>query len=165
VSFHMHLRATRTGEVQEDFASLFRFMDTAWEIHAEEFAAGIADSICKDFGHVDDLYTMTADYGEATGAPNTLPIYGGRLVHSATKEEPPFAILDPAEVQKAAEFLQTVSFDERWRIAGAKLSRPYVDWEDKTAAKDIFLDYHNRLRTFYGQAALAGHAIIKAFWY
>jgi hypothetical protein len=55
VSFHLHLRATPIGEVQEDFASLSRFMRASWEAHAEEFAAGIADSICKDFGPVNEL--------------------------------------------------------------------------------------------------------------
>jgi hypothetical protein len=45
------------------------------------------------------------------------------------------------------------------------LSRPYQGWEDETAAKDIFLGYHDRLGIFYGHAALAGHAVIKAFWY
>jgi hypothetical protein len=140
-------------------------MWASWEAYAEEFAAGIAESIEKDFGPVDRLYTMAADHGEAAGVPNTLPIYGGHLVHNAACDDPPFVILDPAEVQKTAEFLQTVSFDELWRTAAAaELARPYLG-EDETTVKDIFLGRHDRLRTFYGRAALAGHAVVKAFWY
>ena len=165
MSFHMHLRATAPKEVPEDSSSLLDFMSAAWETHQDEYAAGIANSICNDFGHVDDLYTMGADHGGATSAANTLPIFGGRHVHSPTKDQPPFIILNSAEVRETAEFLQTVSFDERWQIAGTKLSKPYIGWEDENAARNIFLGYHNDLRTFYRRAALAGHAVIKAFWY
>lgn len=156
MSFHMHLRATASHEVPEDFSSLRDFMWGAWEAHQEEYAAGIADSICKDFGRVDKLYTMGTDQGDATSAAGSLPIFGGRHVHSPTKDQPPFVILNPAEVRGAADFLRTVSFDERWQIAGN-------GWEDED--RDTFLGYHTDLRTFYGRAALAGHAVIKAFWY
>lgn len=165
MSFHMHLRATASNEVPEDFSSLLDFMWAAWEAHQEERAAGIADSVCKDFGHVHELYTMGADHGDATNAANSLPIFGGRHTHSPTKDQPPFVTLNPAEVRGTAEFLRNLSFNERWQIAGTKLSKPYIGWEDENAAKNVFLGYHNDLRTFYGRAALAGHAVIKAFWY
>ncbi|SIN45034.1 DUF1877 family protein [Micromonospora cremea] len=163
MSFHMHLRATTSKEAPQDFSSLLDFMWTAWEEHQQEYTAGIADSIEKDFGHVHELYTMGADQGDATNA--ALPIFGGRHIHSPTKDEPPFVILNPAEVRGVAEFLRTVSFDERWQIVGTELSKPYIGWEDKNAARNVFLGYHNDLRTFYGRAALAGHSVIKAFWY
>jgi hypothetical protein len=167
VSFHMHLRAKASNEIPRDFPSLHAFMWAAWEAHPEEYAAGIADSIEKDFGHVDELYTMGTDQGgDATDAASTLPIFGGRLIYSSpANDQPPFVILNPAETRGTAEFLHTVSFDERWQIAGATLSTPYVGWEDENAARNIFLGYHNDLRTFYERAAQAGHAVIKAFWY
>ena len=165
MSFHLHLRATAFDEVPEDFSSLLDFMGAAWEAHEQEHAAGIAESIQKDFGHVDELYTIGADQDDTANAAGTLPIFGGRHVHSPTKDQPPFAILNPVETRGTAEFLNTVSFDERWQVAGTKLSKPYVDWEDEDAARNIFLGYHNDLRTFYWRAALAGHAVIKAFWY
>ncbi|MEU4714304.1 DUF1877 family protein [Micromonospora purpureochromogenes] len=158
MSFHMHLRATASDEVPEDFSSLLDFMWAAWEAHPEEYAAGIADSIEKDFGHVHEIYTMRADQGDAANAASTLPIFGGRHIHSPTKDQPPFVILNPAEVRGVAEFLRTVSFDERWQIAGA-----YNGWEDEN--RNTFLGYHNDLRTFYERATRAGHAVIKAFWY
>ncbi|MGW3806188.1 DUF1877 family protein [Micromonospora sp. NPDC005113] len=166
MSFHMHLRATASNEVPQDFSSLLDFMWAAWEAHPEEYAAGIADSIEKDFGHVDELYTMGTDHGDATNAASTLPIFGGRQIYSSpAKDQPPFVILSPAETRGTAEFLRIVSFDERWQIAGAKLSKPYVGWKDENAARNIFLGYHNDLRTFYARAAQAGHTVIKAFWY
>ncbi|MGI5521563.1 DUF1877 family protein [Micromonospora sp. CA-259024] len=165
MSFHMHLRATAANEVSEDFSSLHDFMWIAWEDHQQEYAAGIADSIEKDFGHVHELYTMGADHGDATNAASTLPVFGGRHIHSPTKDQPPFVLLNPAEVRGVAEFLRTVSFDERWQTAGTEPSQPYIGWEDKNAAKNIFLGYHNDLRTFYERAALSGRTVIKAFWY
>lgn len=166
MSFHMHLRATASNEVPEDFSSLLDFMWAAWEAHPEEYAAGIADSVEKDFGRVHELYTMGADDQDATSAASNLPIFGGRHIHSSpAKDQPPFVILNPAETRGAAKFLRTVSFDERWQIAGAKLSKPYIGWEDENAARNTFLGYHNDLRTFYGRAAQGGHAVIKAFWY
>ena len=77
----------------------------------------------------------------------------------------PFVILTPAEVRRTAEFLRILPFDERWQIAGTELSKPYIGWEDENAARNIFLGYHNDLRTFYERATQAGHAVIKAFWY
>ena len=166
MSFHMHLRATASNEIPEDFSSLEDFMWAAWEAHPEEYAAGIADSIEKDFVQVDWLYTMGTNQDDTTNATNTLPIFGGRQIYrTPARDERPFVILDSAETRKAAHFLRTVSFEERWQIAGAKLSKPYVDWEDKNAARNIFLGHHNALRTFYERAAQAGHAVIKAFWY
>jgi hypothetical protein len=158
VSFHMHLRATTSNEAPEDFSSLRDVMWAAWEDHQQEFAAGIAESIEKDFGHLHKLYTMGADESDATNAASTLPIFGGRHIPSPTKDQPPFVILNPAEVRGAADFLMTVSFDERWRAAGT-----YNGWEDEN--RNTFLGYHTDLRTFYGRAALAGHTVIKAFWY
>jgi Domain of unknown function (DUF1877) len=89
----------------------------------------------------------------------------GDLVHDPAGKQPPFVILNPAETRVTAEFLRTVSFDERWRIAGAQLSRPYAGWTDKDAARTTFLGCHHDLRTFYQRAAQAGHAVVKAFWY
>lgn len=166
MSFHMHLRAMASNEIPEDFSSLEDFMWAAWEAHPEEYSAGIADSIEKDFGHVDELYTMGTDQGDATNAASTLPIFGGRQIYrTPARDERPFVVLDSAATREAADFLRTVSFHERWQIAGAKLSKPYIGWEDENAARNIFLGYHNDLRTFYARAAHAGHAVIKAFWY
>ncbi|MEV0157231.1 DUF1877 family protein [Micromonospora sp. NPDC050686] len=165
MSFYMHLRAAASNEVPEDFSSLQDFMWAAWEAHAEEYVAGIARSIEKDFGHLNELYIMGTNQGDATNAASSLPIFGGRPIHDPAKDQPPFVILNPAETRGTAEFLRTVSFDERWQIAGTKLSQPYVGWEEKNAARNIFLGYHNDLRTFYERTAQAGHAVIKAFWH
>lgn len=161
----MHLRATTPNEVPGDFSSLLDFMSIAWEAHQEEHQAGIADSIDKDFGHVHELYTMGLDHGDDTNPTNNLPIFGGRLIHSQTEDQPPFVILDPADVRRTADFLRTLSFDERWHIARTKLSKPYIGWEDENLARSIYLGHHNDLRTFYEQAARAEDAVIKAFWY
>ncbi|RAO08420.1 DUF1877 family protein [Micromonospora noduli] len=165
MSFHMHLRATATNEVPEDFSSLVDLMSTAWEAHQNEYAAGVAHSIDKDFGHVHELYIMGLDQSDGTNPANNLPIFGGRHIDGPAKDQPPFVILDPAEVHRTADFLQTLSFDERWRIAGTNLSTPYIGWEDENAARKIYLGHHDALRTFYQRAARAGDAVIKAFWY
>ena len=160
----MHLRVTPVDNVAEDFASLSDFMWASWEAHEEEFARGIAESIQKDFGPVDHLYTGAACHGELAGAPKALPIYGGRLVLDPAGDRPPFVILDPAEVRKTSKFLQTASFNELWQTASAELIRPYLGW-DEAEVKGIFFGHHHGLRTFYGRAAMAGHAVVKAFWY
>ncbi|MGQ5261455.1 DUF1877 family protein [Micromonospora sp. ZYX-F-536] len=165
MSFHMHLRATATNQVPEDFPSLLAFMSAAWSAHQEEYAAGIADSIDKDFGHVHELYTMAVDDGDGTNAANNLPIFGGRHLHSPAEDEPPIVILEPADVRRTADFLRTLSFDDRWRIAERSLSAPYTGWEDENAASNIYLGHHNALRAFYQRAARAGDAVVKAFWY
>lgn len=165
MSFHLHLRATTPSEVPGEFSSLLDFMWAAWEAHPAEDAAGIAESIEKDFGQVHELYTAGADRDDASSAASTLPIFGGRQVRGPTKDQPPFVVLDPAQVRAVAEFLRTLSFDERWQVAGTELSRQHLRWDGNNAARAIFLEHHGSLCTFYGRAALAGHAVIKAFWY
>ena len=86
-------------------------------------------------------------------------------MNSPERGEHPFVVLHPAEVRAAAVYLQTVSFDERWEVAGPELSQPYIGWEDRNAPRTSFREYHDDLRAFYGAAALAGHAVVKAFWY
>lgn len=83
-------------------------------------------------------------------------MYGGRPVaHSADADpsNPPLGILDPPGVSRAAGFLAAVSFDQLWNVVGAELG-----------AREEFLDHHRDLQRFYGQAASAGHAVVKAVW-
>lgn len=164
MSFHTHLRATGAGEVPEDFASLSDFMWDSWDLAAEGFAAGISMSIQKDFNAVDSLYTGVTCHSKGASLPNTLPIYGGRLISNAAKDQPPFVILDPPQVREAAEFLETVSFDGLWQAAPPEVTRPYQGW-DEAEVKNIFIGYHDKLRAFYKRATLAEQAVIKAFYF
>jgi uncharacterized protein DUF1877 len=159
VSIHFHLRAIAEAEIRDDHTWLAAFMGEAWDNHPDEYAIGIANSIDKVFDSVNDLYDAAGrvDVLE-TGAdkPWTLPVYGGRPVaHTADADpsNPPLAILDPLGVSRAADFLAAVSFDRLWNVAGAKLG-----------PREEFLDHHRDLQRFYGQAASAGHAVIKAVW-
>ncbi|MEU0370807.1 hypothetical protein ABZ070_11190 [Streptomyces sp. NPDC006283] len=45
----MHLRAVPESAAGDDHSSLTKFMPAAWEIQAEEYEAGLAESINKDF--------------------------------------------------------------------------------------------------------------------
>lgn len=99
---------------------------------------------------------------QAASAASILPVYGDRPVFDPLTNQPPFVILGPAEVRKASEFLQTTSFDELWQSAPTELARPYIGC-DETEVKDMFLGHHDNLRTFYGRAAMTGHAVVKAF--
>ncbi|KPI07886.1 DUF1877 family protein [Streptomyces mirabilis] len=164
MSIHLHLRAVAESEIRDDHSWLAAFMSEAWDNHPDEYAAGIADSIEKVFNSVNDLYAA-ADVPDADAdKPWTLPIYGGRPVaHSADADpsNPPLMILEPPGVSQAADFLATVSFDELWNIVGAKLG----GWIGEEAQiRQEFLDIHQDLQAFYGRAASAGHAVVKAVW-
>ncbi|WP_431989743.1 DUF1877 family protein [Streptomyces albogriseolus] len=94
----------------------------------------------------------------------TLPIYGGRPVpHSADADpsNPPLMLLEPPEVSQAADFLAAVSFDQLWNVARARIMGP--GW-DEAQARQEFLSCHRDLQRFYGRAASAGHAVVKAVW-
>ncbi|MFI1567625.1 DUF1877 family protein [Streptomyces sp. NPDC020490] len=164
MSIHLHLRAIAESEFRDDHTWLAAFMSEAWDNHPDEYAAGIADSIEKVFSSVNDLYAAAEVLQPDVDKPWTLPIYGGRPVaHSADADpsNPPLMILEPPGVSQAADFLATVSFDELWNIAGAKLG----GWAGEEAAvRQEFLDIHRDLQGFYGRAASAGHAVVKAVW-
>lgn len=164
MSLHLHLRAVAESEIRDDHTWLAAFMATAWENHPHEYAAGIAGSIDKVWSSVNELYAAAGVLEADAEEPWTLPIYGGRPVaHSADADpaDPPLMILEPLGVSQAADFLARVSFDELWSVAGAKLR----GWgSDDAQARQEFLGHHRDLRGFYGRAAAAGHAVVKAVW-
>jgi hypothetical protein len=164
VSIHLHLRAVAESEIRDDHTWLAAFMSEAWDNYPDEYAAGIADSIEKVFNSVNDLYAAADVLDADADKPWTLPIYGGRPVtHRAGVDpsDPPLMILEPSGVSQAAEFLATVSFDELWNLAGAKLGGRI--WEEAQARQE-FLAHHEDLQGFYGRAASVGHAVVKAVW-
>ncbi|MFD8549496.1 DUF1877 family protein [Streptomyces sp. NPDC059649] len=164
MSIHMHMRAVAESEIRDDHTWLAAFMSEAWDNHPDEYAAGIAASIDKVWGAVNDLYAAAEVLDADVAKPWQLPIYGGRPVaHSADADpsNPPLGILEPSEVSQAAGFLARVSFDELWNVAGAKLVWP---GSDEAQVRQEFLDHHQHLQAFYGQAATAGHAVVRVVW-
>ncbi|MFI7413971.1 DUF1877 family protein [Streptomyces sp. NPDC049627] len=164
MSIYLHFRAVAESEIRDDQTWLAAFMSEAWDNHADEYAAGVAKSINKVWNSVDGLYAAAGVLEADTDEPWTLPIYGGRPVaHSADADpsDPPLMILEPSGVSQAADFLARVSFDELWHVAGAGLGGL---GQDESQVRQEFLDYHRDLQTFYGRAAAAGHAVVKAVW-
>lgn len=164
MSIHLHFRAVVESEIQDDHTWLAAFMSEAWDNHPDEYAAGITTSINKAYDSVNDLYAVADLLDTDAGKPWALPIYGGRPVpHGAGADpsNPPMMLLEPPEASRAADFLATVSFDDLWNAAGAKLIWP--GW-DPAQVRQEFLDYHGDLQGFYGRAASAGHAVVKVLW-
>ncbi|MFB7447766.1 DUF1877 family protein [Streptomyces sp. NPDC056194] len=164
MSIHLHFRAVAESEIEDDHTWLAAFMAEAWDRHAEEYAAGVTDSISKIWGSVNDLYTAADTAGTGAEGTWTLPIYGGRAVaHSSDADlgNPPMMYMDPPEVSRAADFLAGVSFDELWSAAGRRL---VGGGPDEALFRQEYLEHHESLRGFYGRAASAGHAVIKVVW-
>ncbi|MER5228127.1 DUF1877 family protein [Streptomyces flaveus] len=88
------------------------------------------------------------------------------LPHTKPDQQPPFVILNPDQVATVADLLVGASFEALWQVEGAKLTAPYAQWENpEGAAKENYLAHHTGLREFYGRAATAHRAVVKAFWY
>lgn len=161
MSMHMHMRAIAESEIRDDHTWLETFMLEAWENYADERKAGIAASIEKVWGPVNDLYAATAVLHGDADRSWELPIYGGRSAAHGAAAYPPLGILESPGVSQAAGFLARVSFEELWNVAGATLV--WAGWDEAQARQD-FLEYHRCLRGFYGRAAAAGHAVIRVVW-
>ncbi|MFF4011352.1 DUF1877 family protein [Streptomyces sp. NPDC001717] len=164
MSIHMHMRAVAESEIRDDHTWLAAFMSEAWGNHPDEYAAGIAESIDKVWDSVNGLYAAAGVLDADADDSWELPIYGGRPVAhgvGADLSHPPLGILEPPGVSRAAGFLARVSFDELWNVAGAKLV-----WSgcDEAQVRQEFLDCHTGLQGFYGRAAAAGHAVVRAVW-
>ncbi|MFZ3493876.1 DUF1877 family protein [Streptomyces sp. 5.8] len=160
MSIYLHFRAVAESEIRDDHTWLAAFMSEAWEDHIAECAAGVTWSINKGWDAVNDLYAAADALYTDAGEPGTLPIYGGRRVpHSADADpsHPPLMLLEPAGVSQAARFLTAVSFDELWNVVGARFSA--LGW-----TRQEHLEHHRDLQEFYGRAASAGHAVVKAVW-
>ncbi|MEU4132134.1 DUF1877 family protein [Streptomyces wuyuanensis] len=160
MSINLHFRAVAESEVRNDHTWLAAFMAEAWEDHIAEYAAGITWSMNKGWDAVNDLYAAADALCTDAGEPWTLPIYGGRPVpHSADADpsHPPLMLLEPPGVSQVARFLTTVSFDELWNAVGARFNA--LGWTSQE-----LLEHHGNLQGFYGRAASAGHAVVKAVW-
>ncbi|MET7370456.1 DUF1877 family protein [Streptomyces sp. NPDC005566] len=160
MSIYLHFRAVAESEIRDDHTWLAAFMSEARENDEAEYAAGIAYSINKSWNAVNDLHAAADALYTDADEPWTLPIYGGRPVpHSADADpsDPPLMLLEPPEVSQAARFLTTASFDDLWNVVDAKFTA--LGW-----ARQEHLEHHRDLQEFYGQAAAAGHAVVKAVW-
>ncbi|WP_327303393.1 DUF1877 family protein [Streptomyces sp. NBC_01298] len=160
MSIYLHFRAVAESEIVDDHTWLAAFMSEAWEDSGAECAAGIAHSINKSWEAVNDLFSAAGAFHADAEESWNLPIYGGRPVpHRADADpsDPPLMLLEPAGVSQAARFLTTVSFDELWNVFGARSDD--LGWD-----RQEYLEHHRGLKEFYGQAASAGHAVVKAVW-
>ncbi|MEU8619775.1 DUF1877 family protein [Streptomyces sp. NPDC048623] len=160
MSIYLHFRAVAESEIRDDHTWLAAFMSEAWENDDAEYEAGIAHSINKGWDAVNDLYAAADALYTDADEPWNLPIYGGRPVpHSADADpsDPPLMLLEPSGVSQAARFLTTISFDELWNVVEARFGA--LGW-----SKQEHLEHHRALQEFYGQAASAGHAVVKAVW-
>ncbi|MFI1811346.1 DUF1877 family protein [Streptomyces sp. NPDC020422] len=159
---HMHLRAAAEAEIRDDHAWLEAFMSRAWEHHQVECAAGIADSVEKDFHLLHELYSASPDPAA------WLPVFGGRQPAGAAADavpDPPLILLEPAEVRTAAAFLAGTAFEELWDAGGAKIVAHFgPDWAE-ALVEEIFRSHHRDLTAFYRRAAAAGHTVVKAGWF
>lgn len=160
MSIYLHFRAVAESEIRDDHTWLAAFMSEAWENDVDEYAAGIAHSINKGWDAVNDLYAVADALYTDADEPWTLPIYGGRPVPHSTDADPsspPLMLLEPPGVSQAARFLTTVSFDELWNAVAARFSA-------LGCTRQEHLEHHRDLQEFYGQAASAGQAVVKAAW-
>ncbi|MFF3889273.1 DUF1877 family protein [Streptomyces sp. NPDC001914] len=167
MSFHMHLRAVPNSEVELSYAWLEKFMGAAWDwdVRQAEYDAGIAESIEKDFASVHELCEAGGDLPEGRGGAWELPVFGGDIVHHPDDEQPPFVHLTPDAVRQASAFLSEVPFDALWKAAGRELHASFGPGWAEEDVKDIYVRHYADLRDFYGRAAVAGSAVVKAFWY
>ncbi|MGA5169272.1 MULTISPECIES: DUF1877 family protein [Streptomyces] len=160
MSIYLHFRAVAESEIRDDHTWLAAFMSEAWENDEAEYAAGIAHSINKGWSAVNDFYAAADALCTDADEPWTLPIYGGRPVShntAANPSHPPLMLLGPSGVSQAACFLATVSFDDLWSVVDARFTA-------LGRTRQEHLEHHRGLHEFYGRAASAGHAVVKALW-
>ncbi|MFC8721968.1 DUF1877 family protein [Kitasatospora sp. NPDC057198] len=161
MGFHQHFRAVPPDELVVEAGWLAEFMLAAWRRFQEEYAAGVANAFEKDFDLHARLYTGGADLDENDSDVRTLPVYGGDPVFPESGE-PPFLVMPPEQVARTAEYLAGADFDALWAVAGERIRLSSGDG-DMAQEKAYRLGEHRDLTEFYGRAAAAGHAVVKAF--
>ncbi|MFD7639637.1 DUF1877 family protein [Kitasatospora sp. NPDC059795] len=157
MSYHQHLRALPPSELVLDPGWLAEHMTAAWERLPEEYAAGVAHAVEKDFFVHALLYTGGSEAADDPSDVRTLPVFGGRPVFREDGE-PPFAVMTPEQVARTAAYLAQADFDALWAAAGEQLGGTAAD-------RDHLRALHEQLAAFYGRAAAAGHSVVKAFWF
>ena len=168
MSFHMHLRAIRETEIQDDYSWLEEFMEAAWSDRWEaERDAGIAQP-SKRTSALSTSSTPRRDIRRRT-TPNRGSVNcrstEADLSYHPSHDQLPFVLLTAAEVGEAADFLTTASFDALSGGRGRPRSlRPYRGW-DEAEVKDIFLGMHAGLGSSTDALLQPAMPVIKAFWY
>ncbi|BAJ26732.1 MULTISPECIES: hypothetical protein [Kitasatospora] len=159
MSFHQQFRAVPPTELVVEPEWLAAFTTAAWRRFEEECAAGIATAIEKDFAAHALLYTGGVEVPDDPADVRTLPVFGGEAVFRADGQ-PPFLVLAPDAVARAAAYLAGVDFDALWAVAGGEIR---VLGGSAAEEKAHRLYGHRDLAEFYGRSAAAGHAVVKAF--
>ncbi|MFB7946717.1 DUF1877 family protein [Kitasatospora phosalacinea] len=160
MSYDQQFSAVPPDELVLDPEWLADFVWAARERWPEEDAAEIAYFIEKDHGFHARFYTDGVSVPEDEADVRTLPVFGGTVVFRENGEAP-FVVMAPESVRRAADYLAGVDFDALWAVVGEKVR--VIHWD---AAEDraYRLYLHEGLTEFYGRAAAAGHAVVKAFW-
>ncbi|MDX3240154.1 DUF1877 family protein [Streptomyces sp. ME03-5709C] len=137
----------------------------AWDNHAEEVEAGIAESIEKDFELLHLLCTSEPAAPGGADGPGSLPLEGGSVIEDPEDADPPILVLQPAQVREAARFLDEVPFDGLWASGRQAIMADFRGWDEERVRDEVVRPRHERLRTFYARAAAEGHTVVKCFWF
>jgi hypothetical protein len=142
MSMHRHLRAVPADEVREDWKWLEGLFLESFHQLEEEYEADV------DAEH---------------------PVHsGGTLVFAPDTESwnpPPFVVMPPGDVARAAAFLDDLDIEAHWAAARKPVLDPYVGWEDPVPqVRSWMMNLHSGVRVFYERAAHRGDAVAKWLW-
>ncbi|WP_030273888.1 hypothetical protein [Streptomyces sp. NRRL B-24484] len=162
MGYDLHVQAVSADELTKGAEHLSAFMAERWHAY-EDHASDIRFTISKSFVRLDELYRSAAHLPGGDAA--ALPMGGGEPV--LPYGDPVMALMGPAEVRRAAEFLAAHTFDDLWEIGGAAAAAGSGNGSRVALAyfRQDLAEGDADARAFYARAAAAGLGAVSAAWF
>ncbi|MER5212226.1 DUF1877 family protein [Streptomyces sp. NPDC002838] len=149
MSMYFHLRAVPPSTLRAEATWLRRLFEDDWDTVRERIGRHREEVLDKGYLDHEHLYTGTD------------VVLGGRPVHPAEPDTPPFLLLTAAETAQVAAFLTSADFEAQWEAARAELLPRYGGPDLEPEARAFFAAAHRDLTAFYTQTARYGDTVVK----
>jgi hypothetical protein len=149
----IYFQGLESSGLPEDAAGFEALFDVEFDELRRRVRAGDAVWLESGFFQLNELYSPRSK----PGGDGELPIFGGCHIPDPGGG-PGHAVLEPAEVARAAAYLEGVSFPHRWQ-GWRQLPSSNSDEE----LRGRLARYHEDLRAFYGRSVERGWSVVKHF--
>lgn len=153
MSMWIYFQGLESSRLPGDAAGCEALFDVEFDELRRRVRAGGAVWLESGFFQLNELYWPQSE----PGGERELPIFGGRHIPDPDSG-PGHVVLEPPEVERAAAYLEGVSFPDRWQEWRLLPSSKPDEGLRKRLAQ-----YHEELRAFYGRSAERGWAVVKHF--
>ncbi|MFI8191913.1 hypothetical protein ACIF8T_24450 [Streptomyces sp. NPDC085946] len=154
MSMWIYLQGMKPSDLPRDLAAVEALFDVEFDELRQRVRAGRAVWLERGFFELNEIYRPRSE----PDGDRELPVFGGRHIPDPGGG-PGHVVLEPAEVARAAVYLEGASFSDLCLEWWSQLPPSEQDEE----LREHLTQCHGDLRSFYGRSAEQGRAVVKYF--